>query len=223
MATMTANQPALVRTQSLWDIDEQLQLLMEQAQWEESEAGAVTPETMEALKTYFAAAVQKVDRIAEFLKAQEALDRMRKDERKRLDERGKIEQSKYTRCLAMLQGFLEARGITQIKGKLNTISLCNNAQPSLKITDDKQVPEEFQRVCITVKRDWWDKWVQAQELGHDFVEFDTLQRTLAVDLAKSMTDVSDPFIDEAAVKERLIEGTLVPGADLILGKHVRVR
>src|SRR5690348_17569365 len=98
---MTATTPlALARTHSLWKLDAELQDLTERAQEEEAGpcpgcdgkqliptptgpvtcpecagkgTGVISAATQEALTAYFEATVQKVDRVAEFLKFLKAL------------------------------------------------------------------------------------------------------------------------------------------------------
>ncbi len=233
----------IARTKALWEIDEQLQSLMDRAQEEEAApcpgcegkkwiatptgsitcpecagkgTGVISVATTDALVAYFEAAAQKIDRIAEFLKTKKLLEQARKDEKARLDERGRVEANSFKRAERMLQDFMEARGITQIKGKLNTLTLCNNSQASLQINEPAKVPVQLQRVQITVTREWWDRFVELRK--------EPEQWTLAVDdLVRAMRDVSNPMIDETAVREKLVAGEIVNGCDLIFGKHLRMR
>lgn len=232
----------LARTTSLWKLDEELQSLMERAQTEENGpcpycnsaanasprntaaclecdgkgTGVITITTRQALEAYFAASLEKVDRIAEYLKHFDTLDRARKDEKKRLDERSRVAENNDKRVRRMLQDFMDGRSITQIKGKLNTISLCNNSKATLKITDQSKIPVRFYRMQITVTREWWYQFVELQKKVAD-------QVIRIHDLAMAFRDVSSACIDEAALRAALEAGEQIPGAELVTEQHIRIR
>ena len=177
--------------------------------------GVIAPATRQALEAYFAASLEKVDRIAEYLKHFDVLDRARKDEKKRLDERGRVAANNDARVRRWLQEFMDGRSITQIKGKLNTITLCNNSKATLKITDREKIPTKFQRMTATITREWWDGF---SELCKNGVSFMTPHA-----VSKAFMDIAAPFIDEAALRAALEAGESIPGATLEIESHLRIR
>jgi len=252
---MTATTPlALARTHSLWKLDAELQDLTERAQEEEAGpcpgcdgkqliptptgpvtcpecagkgTGVISAATQEALTAYFEATVQKVDRVAEFLKFLKALEETCKAEAARISERRHVAENTAERIKNMLKEFMAKRGDTQIKSKLNTISLCRNSQPSLEIQDatviygkeriaSAKVPAKFQRIQITVTREWWDQFVES-------CKFDGALLIPPAELARKFMNISAPFIDESALRDHLAAGETIEGATLETGRHIRVR
>lgn len=216
-ATTEALTTIPARGMTLWAIDEELQVLMEQAQLEEEEAGAVTPETMQALQVYFQAALTKVDNIAGFLKLEKVLEPAYKAEKQRLEARWSAYRNGFERCKEMMLEFLRARGETKIKGGLNTIARQANSQASLVIEDPAAIPQTYQRMTLTIKTDVWDLMMRRyKDSQESLIELRSFFNAL--------TNVStQPFVDEPAVRAALQEGLEVAGAELKFGEHIRVR
>lgn len=191
---------ALARSMSLFDLDAELQALMDKAQEEEEDLGAVSEYTTLEIQRYFEATVQKVDRVAEFIKACKQTDELKKAEKHRLDERGRVALNAKSRVEEMLKGFMLERGITKVKGKLNAITLCPNSQPALKVSNPQAVPYPFRGVKLDIPLQLWES------------------------LAEQLPGVRpEEYIDEPKVKRALMAGEEVPGAELVNGYHVRIR
>jgi hypothetical protein len=197
--TAVATPVELARTTTLWNLDSELQRLFEQAKVEEELEGSVQPETMAALQAYFSATVQKVDRIAEWMKAQESQIADIKAEIERLEGFLGPEQNALNRCKQMLKEFLSSRGIRQVKGRLNKITLCNNGgHPPMKpIADPSLLPEQYRLVNVVMtQREWDNLGVPAKRV--------------------------EPFVDEVSVRAALCRGESVQGAELDQrGQHIR--
>ena len=221
---------------SLYDLDAELQGLFEAAVAEEAETGVVSAETEDALKAYFDATVTKVDRIVEFIKHLELVDESKKAEKKRLDLRYKGIENGVLRCKQMMIRFMQNRGITQIKGRLNTVNLTNNSVDSLILSDASKVPDEFIVVPVKVMKPAYDL---AMRLA-------TVTGELKLALGEFIPDL--PAIDEASLRTALKEPCpacvgkqqlsiaqepcpdcndtrlrFVPGARLERGQHLRFR
>lgn len=190
----------VARSNSLFEIDDELQSLMERAHEEESGAG-LTEDTKQALTLYFDAATQKVDRIAMFIRTCEMLDAAKKAEKKRLDDRGRALQNAIARCKNMLKEFMQRQGKDSLDGKLNHFSLQDNP-PALKITDESRLPS-------------WSRRVKVDMLASEWVAASWMFTVTA--------DKVEYYIAEGVVREALERKEEVPGAELTQGQHLRLR
>ena len=119
---------------SMFEIDESLEALVEEAEQEaESNNGEISLGTKTALATYAEAFGYKVDRIANYLKAQKAEAELAQREAERFQARYKAAENREKRLKQMLVWFMISRNAPKLRGSLNTISLQANSVPSLTI------------------------------------------------------------------------------------------
>ena len=141
----------LANNMSLFEIDEALDLLIQGAEEEAQGKNGEVPEQLKAaIMEYFEAHLRKIDRIAGYIRSQDAAAVITAREIKRLQTRQKAAKNRAERTRAMLCYFMTARGIQRLKGELNTITLQNNSSPSLLVTDISKVPECYYNVRIEV-------------------------------------------------------------------------
>lgn len=185
---------------TLFQIEETIALLAESAEEE-----GLTPELDQALATYLEGALEKRDRLAEFIQYCEWMAEVAKAEVKRLQARQKHFEATAERVSTMVLHVLDSLGIKKLEGRTHTLSK-RKCPPSVQIEDEVQVPSELKRVTVTLRLDDWRSLVAAapEELRKG-VEAAILQR--------------DETIDLKAVKEALNLEKEVPGANLAVNQY----
>jgi predicted phage gp36 major capsid-like protein len=153
MAAGTTGQE-LARNMSLFEIDEALVALVESAQDEAAVSGGELSEQLRtALADYVEAFGEKVDRIANYLKAQESFAELARREEERLYARRKSAENRVKGLKSFLSFWLLSRGFKQLKGRLNTITLSKNSVDTLTIEEDAVIPDRFHKVtCWAASR-----------------------------------------------------------------------
>jgi hypothetical protein len=203
----------LARSMTLFDIDEDLDLLIHGAE-EEAEAnnGEVPEQLKTAIMEYFEAHLRKVDRIAGYVRAQDAEAQIAAREIERLQARQKAAKNRADRTKAMLCYFMASRGTQRLKGELNTISLQDNSSPSLVVTDIGKVPECYYNVQVEVTLPEWKQVIAQLPPGPLSSRFTPGQgHGIRVEL------------DQGRLRTHLICGSQVDGATLAKGQHIRLR
>ena len=203
----------LASEMTLFELDESLSLLMESATDEAADNNGEIPEELrQALLDYCEAFGAKVDNIANYIKSQEFEARNAKAEIDRLQSRQAAAESKVERLKGLLKYFMESRGLRNMKGRLNTISLRKNSQDSLIVESVDRIPSEYCRVSFTLPVPEWDELMQYLPEGHN------LRARLAAD--------ADGFVrrdaDNTKLRTALASGVAVQGAELRRGQHVRL-
>jgi hypothetical protein len=146
---------------SMFEIDESLEALVETAEQEaEAYNGEISEEIKIALATYVEAFGYKVDRIADFLKAQKTEAEVAQREAERFQARYKAAENREKRLKQMLVWFMLTRNVQKLRGALNTISLQANSAPSLVIQETTHIPDSFYRAKIEVT---WPEWIEILE------------------------------------------------------------
>src|SRR5580692_9958315 len=131
----------LASEMTLFELDESLSLLMDSATEAAMEGnGEIPSELQQALLDYCEAFGTKVDNIANYIKSQENEARNAKTEIDRLQTRQAAAENKVERLKGLLKYFMETRGLRNMKGRLNTISLRKNSQDSLIVDSVDRIP-----------------------------------------------------------------------------------
>ncbi len=169
--------------------------------------GQLSEELQRALSTYIEAFGEKVDRIAQYLKAQEAEAEIAKREAARLQARQKSAEARAKGLKGFLCYFMESRQLRQLKGRLNTLTLAKNSCDSLVMDESAQVPPAFYRITVTFS---WDEWKTVL----DALPSGALAERLAAESAvpKEIDRLSDA----------LQSGTSIQGVELVRGHHIRL-
>ena len=184
---------------TLFQIEESIALLAEAAEEE-----GLTPGIEQALTTYLQGALEKRDRVAEFIQYCEWMAELAKAEIKRLQGRQKHFEGTADRASAMVLRVLDFLGAKKLEGRTHT--LCKRkCPPSVRIDDETRVPSEFKRVTVTLRLDEWNRLLAAAG--------DNLRQTV-----ETATVKRDEAIDLKAVKEALNLEREVPGADLVVNR-----
>ena len=141
----------LAKTLSLFQIEESLVLLAES-----SEADGLTPEIEGALAAYLKGAVEKRDRVAEFIHFCEAMAELAKAEVKRLQARQKHFEAAAERVSGMVLRVLDWLGAEKLEGRTNTLKK-RKCPPSVNVIDEQKIPAEYKRVTVTLPLPQWQQ------------------------------------------------------------------
>ena len=189
----------LAKTLSLFQIEESLALLAESA-----EADGLTPEIEEALAAYLKGAVEKRDRVAEFIRFCEAMAELAKTEVKRLQARQKHFEAAAERVSSMVLRFLEWLGAEKLEGRTNTLKK-RKCPPSVNVIDEQKIPAEYKRVTVTLPLPQWQQLLDGIPEG--------ARNTVLAGVRKQ--EIS---LDLEAIKQALSLEKAIEGADLALDR-----
>ncbi len=184
---------------TLFQIEESIALLAEAAEEE-----GLTPDIEQALATYLQGALEKRDRVAEFIQYCEWMAELAKAEIKRLQGRQKHFEGTADRVSAIVLHVLDFLGTKKLEGRTHTLSK-RKCPPSVRIDDETRVPSEFKRVTVTLRLDEWNRLLAAAG--------DNLRQTVETAAVKR-----EEAIDLKAVKEALNLERDVPGTDLVVNR-----
>ncbi len=202
----------LAKGLSMFEIDESLAALVEAAE-EHAEAnnGETSEEIKTALGTYVEAFGHKVDRIADYLKAQKAEADLARREAERLQARQRAAENREKRLKQMLAWFMVSRSVRQLRGALNTISLQANSVPSLVIDAGACIPDGFYRARANLT---WLEWSEVLE---------TLPPGALLDRLASADTAVEKELQRGLLSDAVGRGEEVPGVTLAKGSHIRLR
>jgi len=198
---------------SIFEIDESLAALVEAAEADaEANNGELSEPIKEALVTYAEAFGYKVDRIADFLKAQKAEAEIAQREGERFQARHKAAENREKRLKQMLVWFMLTRNVQKLRGELNTICLQANSAPSLVVNETTHIPASFYRARIEIS---WPEWVEVLEA--------LPQGPLRDRLMNGEGKFVQKELQRGILSDALGRGEVVEGASLVKGSHVRLR
>ena len=198
---------------SMFEIDESLEALVEAAEQEaEANHGEISEDVKTALATYAEAFGYKVDRIANYLKAQKAEAELAQREAERFQARHKAAENREKRLKQMLVWFMISRSTPKLRGSLNTISLQANSAPSLTIQETTHIPDSFYRAKVELT---WPEW---REMVNSLPPSALRDRLGAADGKIVQKDLQRGILSDA-----LARGETILGVSLAKGHHVRLR
>jgi hypothetical protein len=189
----------LAKAFTLFQIEESLMLLAESAEEE-----GLTPEIETALTAYLEGAVEKRDRVAEFIHFCEAMADMAKAEVKRLQARQKHFEATAERVSGMVLHVLDWLRVKKLEGRTNTLKK-RKCPPSVNVIDEQKIPAEYKRVTVILPLPQW------QELLAGASE-DSRNTLLSVLRKQEIT------LDLEAIKQALNLEKVVEGADLAINR-----
>jgi hypothetical protein len=192
---------------TLFEIDRELDSLLDQIEEEAEETGSASPELLERFQQFCEAESEKVDRIGRFLTLMDNRMKYCRQQADRFQTRARSADAKIVSTKNMVLYFLAARGLKKIEGREFTLRLQKNSQDSVEITDASQVPIACRELELRIPG---CVWVEVLALLPD----DTT-KTLA-----SCIRCNSPSND--AIKESASRCELVPGAQVKRGFHLRV-
>ena len=201
-STAVAEFPApmeLAKAFTLFQIEESLMLLAESAEEE-----GPTPEIETALIAYLEGAVEKRDRVAEFIHFCEAMAELAKAEVKRLQARQKHFEATADRVSSMVLHVLDWLRVKKLEGRTNTLKK-RKCPPSVNVIDEQKIPAEYKRVTVTLPLPQWQELLAGTS--------EDSRNTILSGLRKQ--EIS---LDLEAIKQALNLEKAVEGADLAINR-----
>ena len=201
-STAVAEFPApmeLAKAFTLFQIEESLMLLAESAEEE-----GLTPEIETALTAYLEGAVEKRDRVAEFIHFCEAMAELAKAEVKRLQARQKHFEATADRVSSMVLHVLDWLRVKKLEGRTNTLKK-RKCPPSVNVIDEQKIPAEYKRVTVTLPLPQWQELLAGAS--------EDSRNTVLAGLRKQ--EIS---LDLEAIKQALNLEKVVEGADLAINR-----
>lgn len=199
--------PTIVDSKSLFEIDSELDEMLEQIQEQIECEGEASETLMERFREFCEAHGQKVDRLGRFVRMMEAREQFCRSEAARLSERARAAANKVERTKAMVLFHLLRRDQKRLEGQEFTLRIQKNSQDSVKITDEGAVPMAYRKI----------------EARIDGVLWETVIAYLPDGLAKSLeAAVQERRPDAEAIKAAITRREDVPGAEVRRGMHLRI-
>lgn len=192
---------------SLFEIDEELDTVVEEIQEEISSKGEASAALVERFEEFCKAHGEKVDRIGRFVRSMEARTQYCRAEAQRLSERARSSENKTLRTKSMVLYFLKARNLRRIEGPEFTLRIQGNSQDSVIIHDEEQIPIEYKTIGIAINGRVWKAILEGLP--------DELKRALKSAVQESMPDNN-------AIRLAAARNEVVPGAEIKRGEHLRV-
>ena len=198
---------SIAEANSLFEIDMELDSLLEQIQ-EQVEAGGEPSEDLVARFHQFCEAYgDKVDRIGRFLRMMEAREQFCRNEAARLSDRARVAAGKVERTKNLVLYYLLSRDLRKIEGQQFTLRAQKNSQDSVRIIDEAALPLCFCRIDARIDGRVWQSVLSL------------LPDQLAMAL---MSSVQEKRPNGEAIKIAALQNEPVPGAEVHRGLHLRV-
>jgi hypothetical protein len=198
---------SFAETSSLFEIDMELDTLLEEIEEQVSSDGQASEDLVARFHEFCAAHGEKVDRIGRFLRMMEAREQLCRSEAARLSDRARATAGKAERTRNMVLYYLLSRDLRKVEGHQFTLRAQKNSQDSVRITDAAAVPKSYCRIDARI----------------DGVVWETVLSLLPGDLGKSLeSSVQEARPDNDAIKAAVARNELIPGAEVRRGSHLRV-
>ena len=198
---------AIVETNSLFEIDAELDLLLDEIEEQAASEGQPSEALVARFHQYCEAHGNKVDRIGRFVRMMEAREQFCRSEAARLGERARSAAGKVERTKNMVLYYLLSRGLQKVEGHQFTLRAQKNSQDSVKITDQAAVPKCYCRIEARITGVIWE----------------TVLSLLPEELAKALeSSIQETRPDNDAIKAAVAQSEVVSGAEVRRGTHLRV-
>ncbi len=198
---------SIAEANSLFEIDMELDGLLEEIQEQFESEGQVSEDLVARFQQFCEAHGEKVDRIGRFVRIMEAREQYCRSEALRLGDRARAAASKIERTRNMVLYYLLSRDLKKIEGRQFTLRAQKNSQDSVKITDQAAVPKSYCRIEARVPGVIWE----------------TVLSLLPDELAKALeSSIQETRPDNEAIKAAVAQNEVVPGAEVGRGSHLRV-
>jgi hypothetical protein len=199
--------PAIAEANSLFEIDMELDQLLEKIEEQAESEGQPSEELVARFQQFCEAHGEKVDRIGRFLRMMEAREQFCRGESARLSERARATAGKVERTKTMVLYYLLSRNLQKIEGQQFTLRAQKNGQDSVRITDQAAVPKCYCRIEARVPGVIWEMVLSL----------------LPDELAKTLeSSIQETRPDNDAIKAAVAQNEIVPGAEVRRGTHLRV-
>jgi hypothetical protein len=146
---------------SLFEIDRELDLIFDQYQTEIEENGEACQKTIDIINGFIDAFGVKVDRIGGFLKTLEYRADVCRHEAERLTTRARVAENKISSLKKCVLYFLVSRNLVKIEGARYAIRRQKNSQDTVSINDLNLVPMQFKRIESRLDGATWERILEA--------------------------------------------------------------
>ncbi len=199
---------AIAETNSLFEIDAELDGLLDEIEEQTAQGGEPAEEIVARFQQFCSAHGEKVDRIGRFLRRMEAREQFCRSEVARLSDRARAAAGKVERTKNMVLYYLMSRDLKAIEGREFTLRAQKNSQDSVRITDEQALPAAFRKINVRIGGVLWETVLAnlPDELGR---------------MIESTVEESRPDTD--TIKAAIQREEEVPGAELRRGWHLRMR
>jgi hypothetical protein len=140
---------------TLFEIDRELDSLLDQIEEEAEETGSASPELLERFQQFCEAESEKVDRIGRFLTLMDNRMKYCRQQADRFQAQARSADAKIVSTKNIVLYFLAARGLKKIKGREFTLRLQKNSQDSVEIADLRQIPMACRELALRVPGRIW--------------------------------------------------------------------
>lgn len=199
--------PSIAQGSSLFEIDRELDTLLDEIEEEIENRGEASAELVDRFQQFCEAHSEKADRIGRFLRMMEARVQYCRSEASRLQERARSSERKATQTKYMVMYYLKSRDLKKIEGREFTLRIQKNSQDSVRFTDETQVPMHYRTVAARVDGRLWEQVIES------------VPEEIARSLVASIQDASP---SNEAIKQAVQSQIAVPGAEVYRGDHLRV-
>jgi Siphovirus Gp157 len=198
---------SLAKDYSLFEIDRELDDLLDHIEEEIETLGEASPELIDRFQAICEAHSEKADRIGRFLRMMEARVQYCRSEVSRLQDRARSCDRKVTQTKNMVMHHLMSRELKNIEGREFTLRIQKNGQDSVRFTDESQVPMHLRKVEAIFDGQHWERVIAAVpgELKHSL-----------------LTSIREAVPSNETIRQAVQNGIPVPGAEVYRGNHLRV-
>jgi Siphovirus Gp157 len=198
---------AIAQEYSLFEIDRELDGLLDRVEEEIETLGEASSELVERFQAFCEAHGEKADRIGRFLRMMEARVQYCRAEAARLQDRARSCDRKVTQTKNMVLYYLMSRELKKIEGRDFTLRIQKNSQDSIRFIDESQVPMCLRKVEACFEGQLWEKVIASvsSELKHMLI-----------------ASIRETAPSNEAIKQAVQNGIPVPGVEVYRGNHLRV-
>jgi hypothetical protein len=195
-------------TNSLFEIDTELDGLLDEIEEQTAQGGEPAGELVARFQQFCSAHGEKVDRIGRFLRRMEAREQFCRAEVARLSDRARAAAGKVERTKNMVLYYLMSRELKVIEGREFTLRAQKNSQDSVRITDEAALQVTFRKIDARIGGILWETVLAnlPDELGR---------------MLESSVEESRP--DTELIKATILREEEVSGAELRRGWHLRIK
>ena len=198
----------IVETNSLFEIDAELDGLLDEIEEQTAQGGEPAKEIVARFQQFCSAHGEKVDRIGRFLRRMEAREQFCRAEAARLSDRARAAAGKVDRTKNMILYYLMSRDLKVIEGREFTLRAQKNSQDSVRITNEVALPTAFRKIDARIGGVLWE----------------TVRANLPDELGRMLESaVEESRPDTDAIKAAIQLEEEVPGAELRRGWHLRIK
>jgi len=198
---------SVVEFRSLFEIDNELDDLIEKIEEQVEAEGEPSEELLSRFRDFCAAHGEKVDRIGRFVRMMEAREQFCRAEAARLGERARATANKVDRTKSMVLFYLMSRDLRKVEGREFTLRIQKNSQDSVRILDESSLPTAYRKIEARINGVLWQTVLSC------------LPEELERDLAACVQETKP---DTELIKAAWMRHEQVAGAEVRRGSHLRV-